>query len=299
MSNSEAYVSPHWDQYKSIADKKKQARIESGEILIPDNEALRAYAEKLKEPVHVIGRSKITEEEVGQVMYRRAQQLMFIKSKEVLPFVVDDHNRAILRAIKLYVMNDERFEHELHGQDEAAGPFKLSKGIMLRGLQGCGKTLILKMLANTNSLAKHNGVVHSISDIKQRGWGDQVNFGLYSMSDIYSCVGIEHEYKQKDTGENYLKSLRNIKRPLVFDDLGFEKAEAINYGNRTNVMEVILQRRYDLFVEEGIKTFLSTNLVDGNEIEKVYGPRIRSRIREMCNVFTFNPADDAHMDRRK
>lgn len=284
-------ASPYWDMANDIAKIREQRKIESGQIRLPDTEALRKYAESLKEPVpKIVNSIPLTEQVVAEVMYRRAQILMFIKSKDVHPYVVDDHNRSILTAIKLYALRDKRFESEGYGM--------LHKGLMLRGLQGCGKTMILRMLADVGPLQRHDGIVHSISELKQRGWGDMVKLGIYNLSDFYSCVSIEHEYRQKD-GEKYVDSIRRINRPLVFDDLGFERSETMNFGNRVNIMEGLIQSRYDMFVNQGIATHFSTNLVNSDEMEKVYGPRIRSRIREMCNVFTFESEDGRHIDRRK
>jgi len=287
MSQQQHIVSPMWDLAKH-ADAKMKQRQASGEIATPDIEALKRYAESLRREPVIHPAAKITEERMTDVIYTRAQKLMFIKSKTVEPFEVDDHNRDILKALKLYALRDKRFEDEGYGV--------LSKGIALFGLQGCGKTMLLKVLADAGSGDKHNGILQDTKDLKRRGWGDQVRLGIYHLQDLHSCVGIEHAYRQKD-GEQFLSSIIKSTRPMAFDDLGFERSETMNYGNRINIMEIILQHRYDYYVDQGVKTFLSSNLVDGNKLEEVYGTRIRSRIREMCNCFYFST--EPHHDRRK
>ena len=58
------------------------------------------------------------------------------------------------------------------------------------------------------------------------------------------------------------------------------------YGNECNVMAEIILSRYDLFISKKTLTHITTNL-SASEIEKAYGNRIRSRLREMFNVVAF------------
>jgi len=55
-------------------------------------------------------------------------------------------------------------------------------------------------------------------------------------------------------------------------------------------MQVILMGRYDQFIENGMKTFITTNIY-GDEIDKLYGYRVKSRMREMCNDIYY-PGED-------
>ena len=58
------------------------------------------------------------------------------------------------------------------------------------------------------------------------------------------------------------------------------------FGNECNVMAEVILTRYDLFVSRKLITHITTNLAAG-EIEKMYGNRLRSRIRELCNLIAF------------
>lgn len=60
-------------------------------------------------------------------------------------------------------------------------------------------------------------------------------------------------------------------------------------------MAEILLTRYDLFVSKNLLTHLTTNL-SASEIEEIYGNRIRSRLREMLNLISF---DKNSIDKRK
>jgi hypothetical protein len=52
-------------------------------------------------------------------------------------------------------------------------------------------------------------------------------------------------------------------------------------------MAEILLSRYDLFISKKLKTHISTNL-SATEIEKQYGNRVRSRLRQMVNLIAFD-----------
>ena len=85
-------------------------------------------------------------------------------------------------------------------------------------------------------------------------------------------------------------------QPLTycFDDIGMEP-DAKRYGNDCNVMSEVLLDRYDQFVRRGMTTHLTTNL-NASALEELYGDRVRSRLREMCNLVCF---PDEAQDRRK
>ncbi len=65
------------------------------------------------------------------------------------------------------------------------------------------------------------------------------------------------------------------------------KVSILFYGNECNVMAEILLRRYDLFINKKLQTHITTNL-SASEIEKNYGNRVRSRIRNMFNLIAFD-----------
>jgi DNA replication protein DnaC len=81
---------------------------------------------------------------------------------------------------------------------------------------------------------------------------------------------------------------------FCFDDLGIEN-NIKHFGNDCNTMAEILLSRYDLMKYDGIITHATTNL-NADELEKMYGNRVRSRLREMFNVISF-PSDAP--DKRK
>jgi hypothetical protein len=68
-----------------------------------------------------------------------------------------------------------------------------------------------------------------------------------------------------------------------------------HFGNECNTVAEILLQRYDLFANQGIVTHATTNL-NADELEAIYGVRVRSRLRAMFNLISF-PIDTC--DKRK
>ncbi|MEQ8239748.1 MAG: hypothetical protein RIA69_11080 [Cyclobacteriaceae bacterium] len=60
-------------------------------------------------------------------------------------------------------------------------------------------------------------------------------------------------------------------------------------------MAEILLSRYDHFVSYKMITHITTNL-NSTELENIYGNRVRSRLRETCNLISF---DRSAGDKRK
>lgn len=71
-----------------------------------------------------------------------------------------------------------------------------------------------------------------------------------------------------------------------FDDLGAEQ-QIKHFGNDCNVMAEVLLSRYEQFVVNKCVTHITTNL-SASEIERIYGNRLRSRMRAMFNLIAFN-----------
>lgn len=86
-------------------------------------------------------------------------------------------------------------------------------------------------------------------------------------------------YTHKSNNQNRLSG-------FCFDDLGSEQ-QIKHFGNDCNVMAEILITRYEQFIDNKSITHITTNL-SASEIEKLYGNRLRSRMRNMFNVISFD-----------
>lgn len=147
----------------------------------------------------------------------------------------------------------------------------LRKGLLLTGSIGCGKTTIIFLLKYF--LPKHYQYpVKSTRDIAY----EFVEHG-YSIINKYS-----KSHFQQNGGQL-------IPRTLCLDDLGLESSIK-HFGNETNTIAEILLNRYQLFTSRGMITHATTNL-NPIELEKLYGNRLRSRMREMFNLISFNSTD--------
>ena len=140
----------------------------------------------------------------------------------------------------------------------------LNKGILLTGPIGCGKTSLMNLMKYLTA-TEHKFFVKPCRDI--------------SFEFIQDGYQIIHKYS---IGKLY----QSEPRTYCFDDLGTEN-NLKYFGNECNVMAEILLSRYDLFISKKLLTHITTNL-SATEIEKHYGNRVRSRLREMVNLIAFD-----------
>jgi DNA replication protein DnaC len=182
-------------------------------------------------------------------------------------FVIDALNRAVLEATVAYFARDDT-----ECQKRGLNP---QKGLFLTGQVGCGKTTLIQFFANAAQrspfrLITTREVTHQFL---QEGYEVIARYGRKS-------------FRQKPTGFG-LQLLFDQPKTYCFDDLGVEP-NTKRYGNDCNVMAEILLDRYEQFKKYGMLTHLTTNL-NAEELEGLYGPRVRSRLREMCNLISFPP----------
>ena len=140
----------------------------------------------------------------------------------------------------------------------------LNKGILLTGPIGCGITSLMNLMKYLTA-TEHKFFVKPCRDI--------------SFEFIQDGYQIIHKYS---IGKLY----QSEPRTYCFDDLGTEN-NLKYFGNECNVMAEILLSRYDLFISKKLQTHITTNL-SATEIEKHYGNRVRSRLREMVNLIAYD-----------
>ena len=173
-------------------------------------------------------------------------------------FQLDAHNEPIYRCLLAYFAADAPTQAAL-GLDPA-------KGILLLGPVGCGKTAALRFFER-NSRAPYRIV--PARDVARRFLTEG-----FAVLDRYGA-------------QAFVPRGSEAPRPVThcFDDLGVEQNARL-YGNECNVLAEILLDRYDKFVTHHMRTHLTSNL-NAPELETLYGDRLRSRLREMCNVLSF------------
>lgn len=199
--------------------------------------------------------------------YNYPEMLSWLENKGKLQFGEKFHFRETdvvnIQKLICYFLKDEVMAVNFN--------LDLSKGILLSGPVGCGKTTLMTLM---KSAAKQNN-----------------NFIMKTCRDIsFEFIKEGYQTIQKYSNGN---NLHSEYRNYCFDDLGVE-TNLKYYGNECNVMAEIILSRYDIFISKQVITHITSNL-SATEIETAYGNRVRSRLREMLNLIAF---DDNSVDKR-
>lgn len=215
-----------------------------------DMERRRKWEEEMRRPWSPV--------EMGIWVKWRAQQLG-------IDLILDDTNRNVMFALCRYFTGHPAFETMGEG-------WSLNKGIMLCGLIGRGKSMIMGLFSSNQR--------RSYKTISCRVLADKFADDGHEVLHVWSnplYVPTHHDtFWQNEIG-------------VCFDDLGTENTKK-NYGNQVNVMENIILNRYDMGSMPYYYTHVTTNL-SSDEIEQAYGTRVRSRMRQMFNMITLGGED--------
>lgn len=197
--------------------------------------------------------------------FTRYRQMIEQKGRELFgeQFSLHSEDYEIISKLIAYIMRNEEISREHN--------ISLRKGILLVGPVGCGKTTLMTLLRLFQP-GDNRYIMKSCRDISfefiQEGYSVILKYSRYS-------------YNQ------------DIPKMYCYDDLGTENSLKF-YGNECNVMAEIILSRYEQFVFKKMITHLTTNL-NSSEIESIYGVRVRSKMREMFNLISF---DKSSKDKR-
>lgn len=189
--------------------------------------------------------------------YEDAIQWLQKRGKEMYGnhFKIHEEDKENITKLLCYFLKDKHNASRLG--------INLQKGILLTGPIGVGKSSLMNLMRFYEP-AQTRFIFKSCRDVS-----------FEFIKDGYDTI---HKYSNR--------SFKNHE-PITycFDDLGTENNLKF-YGNECNIMAEILLSRYDLFVSRKLITHLTTNL-SASEIEAAYGNRIRSRMREMFNLISY------------
>jgi len=200
--------------------------------------------------------------EEGGLDYNKALQWLQNKGQTIFGkhFVIHESDKPNIKKLLMYFLKDEKLCTENN--------INLQKGIMLSGPVGCGKTTLMHLMKFFNN-NENLYIVKSCRDVS-----------FEFIQDGYEVI---HRYSRQSF---YRNGQNETPKHYCFDDLGTEN-NLKYFGNECNVMAEILLSRYDLFVSRKLLTHITTNL-SASEIENIYGNRVRSRMREMFNLISFD-----------
>ena len=171
------------------------------------------------------------------------------KEKSGDEFALRKEDFVLIRKMLCYAIRDE----------VACTDYEINvyKGILLLGPVGCGKTSLMTLIRDF--------------------------FPSSFRPILKSTRQVSYEFIKE--GYEIIDQYGKSEKVFCFDDLGVENSLK-HYGNECNTMGEILLSRYDQFIQFGTITHVTTNL-NSVELEKMYGVRVRSRLREMFNLITF------------
>ena len=153
-----------------------------------------------------------------------------------------------------------------------------NKGIYLSGSFGFGKSDLMTAL---------NDTCHYL-------FGK--NYFVFQPASL--CVS---EYRH-DQDLNYLteRKIYGVQKPISFcwDDLGMEPSSVKSYGNEINLFSTLINVRYELWKQSGLKTHFTTNL-NQSEFDERYTASNRSRIGQMCNLIIVESEDQREQFKTK
>lgn len=182
-------------------------------------------------------------------------------AKATMPhFQVDDRNRDTINDLFYYF-------HKIEG-----GRLDPAKGLWLEGEVGTGKSSLMNIFSNH----------------MRRYWNGN-GFKIYTCSTISKefATNPANDVEAADILDRYTFNKLGY-RPyyrvaMCFDELGREPIPSARYAFKMNVMEHILHLRYTFWQNEGLLTYVTTNL-NAEKVETMYGDYIRDRRAEMFNL---------------
>lgn len=142
------------------------------------------------------------------------------------------------------------------------------QGVSLIGNVGAGKTAMMRIMQKL-----------FINTPRKFKWVGAKEFKY--LLESYSAVEVMEMYG------------KTCAMDLYIDDIGLGGGDYKKYGNAINIISEIIFDRYELFVESGFKTHVSSNIPttvdkekypEADTLEKFYGARVTDRLKEMCHT---------------
>lgn len=161
-------------------------------------------------------------------------------------FIIDENNEPVIKQLYYYLTNNSSFSGDL------------TKGILLQGKYGCGKTILLE----TYSIF-HNHIVKRFC----------LNYPLFL---FIKSVELQEQIRKQSVN-------MFVRRPLIIDEFGRESKTIQEYGNIIRPISELLSLRSDAgTLTHGTTNFILKTLAS----DKFYGGMIGDRLKTMFNFIT-------------
>lgn len=203
--------------------------------------------------------NKIQTIKVVSVNYKQHSEGVVNIARSIQPnYKINKNTSKVLKLLLLYFTGNELFIDELKDYSGVDG--SLSKGLLLIGGVGTGKTLLFKIFkAYTSRIIMKN------------------SFQMHNALEIIDIVNI--------SGINYLETFNfNSGNPITcyIDDIAAANENVKHYGTDYNVIQQLLSIRYNVFSRFGKLTHATSNKYPV-ELHEIYDERIIDRMKEMFN----------------
>lgn len=165
--------------------------------------------------------------------------------------IVNDDTKKLITAICFFISKDERFEKELG--------YSFKKGLFIRGVSGLGKTYLFECIKNNE------------------------------FTPVSICSMLEITERIQKEGSFDFPLMQNERSCLYLDDVGTEEPVVNYYGTKIHFFKNFIENYY-LKNKVYDKLIISTN-IDFDTVEKNYGFRVRSRVKDMFNIIDVSGKD--------
>lgn len=206
---------------------------------------------------------KITASGLMNEIIRRGDAYLAEKGGKNKKFIIDEENQEVVKLLCMYFSDDPEFEK--HDPD-----FSLNKGIFLKGANGTGKTMLMKLFRKNYKMS------FSLITARQVAL-DYQSDGASSLAKYTNLLSIP------------INSYGHNRIGTCFDDCGEETDMRGHFHDGILPMEIIFKERYTKL--PAISTHITTNISTYEFCTKVYGSltdkRLSDRIKENYNQIFF------------
>ena len=161
--------------------------------------------------------------------------------REFSEFVVDEYNRDVIRFLVYYFNNCKLAENIFPGKD-----YKVHKNLMILGVPGTGKTLLMQVFSEYLKLTNNPNMFFNLS--------------VTQMMNYYKINGHIDRYTYNEEGG---KGIDGMPFNICINDIGLETEN---------------QKRYEIYQSHFKKYHITSNL-DLDEFKERFGDRLIDRFK--------------------